>query len=210
MKILKLTLCALCLSLPLTAFGQDAENTEAVEAVENTEAMTSAYISDNLFIYMHAGPGTNYRIVGSINAGDEIKLTGEQENGYTNFIDSKGRSAWVESKFVSDVAGLRAAITELNAKLAEQEQQHEQTKLSLEDSQTQFSAQQSKEKSLQQEVTQLTQELESTKAQVSSQDLELKKQYFFNGAIVLGVGLILGLLLPRLAIRRRTSMESWK
>ena len=213
MKLVKIAVCALCFSFPLTGISQESDNAEAAEAQnspETTENLQAAFISDDLFIYMHAGPGTNYRIVGSINAGDEVRLTGEQENGYINFIDAKGRSAWVESKFISESAGLRAAITELNGKLAEQEQQHTQTKISLENSQSQFSAQQSKERALQEQVTKLTKELEKTKAEVSNQDIELKKQYFFNGAIVLGVGLILGLLLPRLAIRRRSSMESWK
>ncbi len=32
------------------------------------------YISDNLFTYMHRGPGTQFRIMGSVNAGTKVTL----------------------------------------------------------------------------------------------------------------------------------------
>ncbi|MGL6176871.1 MAG: TIGR04211 family SH3 domain-containing protein, partial [Vibrionaceae bacterium] len=41
-----------------------------------------SYISDELFIYMHAGPGTEYRILGSINAGVPVKVMGAEKSGY--------------------------------------------------------------------------------------------------------------------------------
>jgi SH3 domain protein len=45
---------------------------------------------------------------------------------------------------------------------------------------------------------------------LKDQDTNIKKEWFFNGAIVLVIGLLLGLILPRLAARRKGSMDNWK
>ena len=76
------------------------------------------YISDDLFIYMHAGPGTNYRILGTINAGAQIQITGKSSNEYSEIVDDKQRISWVESKYVTNQQGLRFIVAELNSKLA--------------------------------------------------------------------------------------------
>ncbi|MDG1752372.1 MAG: hypothetical protein P8I03_12025, partial [Thalassotalea sp.] len=60
------------------------------------------------------------------------------------------------------------------------------------------------------EITSLKTQLAQTESQLSNQDLDLKKEYFFNGAIVLAIGLIFGLVLPRLTARKKGSMENWK
>ena len=115
MKVIK---CLLASLLLISNFFSYAEEETTQTTGEN---LTPAYISDDLFIYMHAGPGNNYRILGSINAGDEVSMTGESANGYTQIIDSKNRETWVESKYVSTTPGIRAAIAELNGKLASNE-----------------------------------------------------------------------------------------
>ena len=61
---------AITLSSSLSLSAQAAENN-----------YKQGYISDELFIYMHAGPGTNYRILGTVIAGSDVKITGAVENG---------------------------------------------------------------------------------------------------------------------------------
>jgi SH3 domain protein len=39
--------------------------------------------------------------------------------------------------------------------------------------------------------------------------MNILKEWFFTGAIVLGIGLILGLILPKLFTRKRNTMQSW-
>ena len=100
------------LAFTLTAFSFTSSAQEA------TPDYKDGYISDELFIYMHSGAGNNYRIIGSINAGTLIKITGEQRNGYVEIIDDKNRTAWVEEKYVSEKPGLRFVVAELNGQLA--------------------------------------------------------------------------------------------
>ena len=85
----------------------------SVQAQESSQA----FISDDLSIFMHAGPGTNYRILGTINAGAQIQTTGKSDKGYSEIVDEKNRITWVESKYLTSQPGLRFVVAELNNKL---------------------------------------------------------------------------------------------
>ncbi len=61
------------------------------------------YISDDLFTFMHSGPNNTYRIIGSINAGSKVQLLqANKDTGYTQVRDDRGRTGWVQSKFVTN------------------------------------------------------------------------------------------------------------
>lgn len=179
-------------------------------AQEDTVNSSAGYISDDLFIYTHSGPGNNYRIVGTINSGLEIKITGKQENNYSQIIDNENRTVWAESKNVSTTPGLRHVIAELNEKMSTLSEQSNtiQAKASEKTSQV---MQLSKENlALNNEVIDLKKSLANVSSQLKNEDTEIKKQWFFNGAIVLGFGLILGLVIPRLGFKKKSEMGSWK
>lgn len=179
-------------------------------AQEEVSQLSDGYISDELFIYMHSGAGNNYRITGSINAGTQVKLTGEKRNGYTEIIDDKNRNAWVEDKFVSSKPGLRFVVAELNGQLATIGERESSIKSQLAQLESKLSESEANGLELQNQVTALESQLATAKAKLGSQDMDIKKEWFFNGAIVLGLGLLLGLVLPRIASRRKSAMESWK
>ena len=66
------------------------------------------YVSDELYTYTHKGPGTQYKILGIVNAGEKIKVLSTDANtGYTEIKDNKGRSVWIDSKHVSNKPGLK-------------------------------------------------------------------------------------------------------
>ena len=71
------SLLLIIISIPLFAYQE--------------QSTTQGYISDELSIYMHAGSGTNYRILGTINAGAQIKLTGQSQNDYSQIIDENNK-----------------------------------------------------------------------------------------------------------------------
>lgn len=174
------------------------------------ENLADGYISDELFIYMHSGPGNNYRILGTINAGTLVKLTGEESNEYTQIIDDKERTTWVESKFVSTKPGLRFIVAELNGQLAANAEQSDNLTGELSDLRSKLEQAQSDNSSLNNQLAEINKQLSVTQSKLKSQDMDMKKEWFFNGAIVLGLGLILGLVIPRLSMRKKSSMESWK
>jgi SH3 domain protein len=184
----------------------------AAQAVEQNSPidMPSGFISDELFIYMHSGAGTNYRILGSINAGTQVKLTGNNANNFTEIFDDKGRKAWVESKYVSDKPGLQFVIAELNSQIASASDNNNQLDAQLNQLKDTVNNLTNKNSSLTKEITSLNSRLINTQSKLKDQDTNIKKQWFFNGAIVLGIGLILGLILPRVFARRRSNMDSWE
>lgn len=179
----------------------------SVQAAENN--YKQGYISDELFIYMHAGPGTNYRILGTIIAGSEVKITGAQDNGYSEVIDEKNRATWIESKYVSTKAGLRFVVAELNEKITSSRDFTSQLDGEVNELKSKVNLLTADKTKLSVKLKKLTSTLVETQTKIKDQDTNIKKQWFFNGALVLGVGLILGLILPRLFSRRRGAMDSW-
>jgi len=179
----------------------------SAQAAENN--YQQGYISDELFIYMHAGPGTNYRILGTIIAGSEVKITGSEDNGYSEIIDDKSRATWVESKYVSRKSGLRFLVAELNDKIANSSDYTSQLDGEVNELKSKVNSLTNDKKKLSTELRQLTDTLAETRTKIKDQDTNIKKQWFFYGAIVLGLGLVLGLILPMFFARRRNSMDSW-
>jgi len=199
MKILKGLLVGFALSISFPLLAEDSPTN-----------LASGYISDDLFIYMHSGAGNNYRIVGSINSGIQIKLTGKSENNYTEIIDDKNRTVWVESKYVSAKPGLRFVIAELNERLANTTSNSDSMSQELTQARNSIEVLSSEKSQLNEEISQLNKILVTTQSKLKDQDTNIKKEWFFNGAIVLVIGLLLGLIIPRLSVRRKGSMDNWK
>ncbi|GAA5130172.1 TIGR04211 family SH3 domain-containing protein [Thalassotalea piscium] len=178
-------------------------------AEEATDNLVAGYISDDLFIYMHTGPGNNYRILGTITAGEEIKLTGKAENDYTQIIDSKGRETWVEDKYISTTPGVRDQVARLKTQLANNSSDNAGLLNQLDQANSEIARLNKDAKVFDNKVSELNQELEETKLKIKNQDTELKKEWFFNGAVVLVIGLLLGLIIPKIGGRKRSSMDNW-
>lgn len=201
MKRMSCLLISILFSLSLPVFA----------AEEETSAdLTPGYIADELIIYMHAGAGNNFRILGSVTAGAQINLTGEEENKFTQIIDSRNRLSWVESQYISKKPGLRFVIAELNEQLTSSADENSQLKSQLEKNKITINKINKKNKALTDETRLLHQQFTSAQGKLKSQDLNVKKEWFFTGAIVLGLGLLLGLVIPRLSGGRGKKMDSWK
>lgn len=187
-----------CFCISSLSFAQDQDS-----------SYTDGYISDDLFIYMHAGPGTNYRILGTVVAGSQIQVTGESGNDYSEIIDEKGRKTWIETKYLNDKPGLRFAVAELNSQLSNASNTESTLSAELERTKASLADIQEKNNQITNQLTQLNNELSSTKLKLKSQDVDIQKEWFFNGAIVMVIGLFLGLVLPRVFARKKSSMSSW-
>jgi len=181
-----------------------------LSVAQSSEELVTGYISDELFIYMHAGPGTNYRILGTVNAGEEIKLTGEVENEFSQIIDERDKTTWVETKYLTDKPGLRFVVAKLNSQLASKLEKQETFSNNISSLEERLNESEEHNRQLNNKIAEITNELSTSKAQLKNQDTAVQKEWFFNGAIVMVVGLILGLILPRLGGRKRSSMDSWK
>jgi SH3 domain protein len=199
MNIIRHAFIFVLLSLSYTAFAED-----------NAISGSQGFISDDLFIYVHAGSGKNYRILGTMNAGTEIQLTGLSENGFSQVLNEKGNPVWVEHQYLTKKAGLRFVVAELNAQLARATDLNKQLDSQLNSAKAHVSNLNGDSSLLNNEISALKKQLITTQSKLKTQDTDIQKQWFFTGAIVLGIGLILGLILPRLGGgRKRGSTENW-
>lgn len=167
------------------------------------------YVSDELYTYTHKGPGTEYKILGIVNAGDKIKvLSTDKDAGYTEIQDQKGRSVWMDSKHVSNKPGLKKQLKKLRISedkakkkiivLEKKLNSNINKVIELEKTNLELST---KLKKVQEINGSLTDKVDNEKN-------ELLMQWFSYGGMVAGIGLLLGLILPSLMPSRR-KRSSW-
>lgn len=199
-KLIKITLSALLLS---SAFNTLAE---------------TAYVTENLNTYLRKGAGDNFKIAGAIQAGEPVTVLNHQDR-YTLIRDSKNREAWILNSELSSTPSsksenprLKAQVQELTTKLNNidndwKQRTAEMQRRSIDSNQ--------KSSQLLEENSQLKRELEITKnknrdleAMLDAGKREIAIQWFIYGGSVLGVGLILGLILPLIFPKRRRN-DGW-
>ncbi len=179
------------------------------------------YISDNLFTYMHKGPSNQFRIIGSVNAGEKVTLvTTDKDSKYSQIVDSKGRKGWVESKYVSSqpsiaerMPALEKELKEVKEKLlnARKNSDDEKSDLieSLESRNEQIKELEKNHVNMNKKLTTSQQEVRELRAKLDTQKEDLLLKYFTYGGGVAGIGLIFGLLLPHLIPRKKKSPSGW-
>ncbi|OUS31996.1 hypothetical protein A9Q98_02250 [Thalassotalea sp. 42_200_T64] len=179
----------------------------AEEDKDNIATNQTAFISDDLFIYFHSGPGTQYRILGSIDAGEDVQLLGEVENGYQHVKDLKNRDGWVDAKYISATPGLRVVLAELNEELLDKSRELGELKTKLSNSNKQLGSFKQDNQKLSLQNQEITQKFELISAELDENEWDIKLTWFSYGAAVLVIGLIIGLILPRFFVRK--SYSSW-
>ncbi|WP_394174977.1 TIGR04211 family SH3 domain-containing protein [Thalassotalea litorea] len=165
----------------------------------------TGYVSDNLYVFFHSGAGNQYRILGSINAGDEVEFMAGPVNNYVQIKDSKGRSGWIEQSFLSNSPGLRHTVSQLNSELADNKVLTEELQTKLNDARQQLGELSRNHKQLQSDHNKLTKDYATAQEQIDSASMEVMKTYFVYGGGVLFAGLLFGLILPKLMPRKKSS-----
>lgn len=187
-------------------FSLQAQEVNETDNSDNVASDTaSAYISDDLFIYMHSGPGTNYRILGSVTAGSAVSiLNTDSEAGFTEITDERDRTGWVKSEFVSETS-IRSAVEDLANQLdAAQSSTQDQSDTILRlESQLRAAEQQNAE--LGQQLEEQVQKAAQLEQQISTQTTDAEKEMFYRGGIVAGSGLFVGILLTLVLRRKKRS-----
>ncbi|CAK4069491.1 TIGR04211 family SH3 domain-containing protein [Vibrio sp. MarTm2] len=179
------------------------------------------YIADKLFTYMHSGPSNQYRIIGSIDAGDKVKLLStDRATGYSQIQDDRGRKGWVESKFVTSQESMALRLPKLEKELAETKERlanarstSDQEKAglvdSLETSNRRIAELEQSYTDMSQQLSSAQEEVRSLRAKLDTQKDDLLLKYFMYGGGVAGLGLLFGLILPHIIPRKKRSPSGW-
>ena len=193
-KLHKVLLSSLLLSCSLPAFSSD-------------------YITENLSTYMRKGAGDHFKISGSIQAGEKITVLDRKER-FVLIRDSRNREGWVLASEVSQTASpkelipqLQQQVQDLNGRLAKIDSDWQQRTVEIQrrsnESQKQTSDLLAENAQLKREMEILKNKNRSLETMQDSEKRSIAIQYFIYGGSVLVVGLILGLILPYLAPRRK-------
>ena len=192
----------------------------ALSATAVSHAEEKRYVSDELNTWVRSGPGDNYRLVGTVNAGEEVTLLQTDANtNYGQVKDSTGRTAWIPLKELSNVPSLRTRVPDLenqvktltdklnnidgtwNQRTAEMQQ-----KVSQSDSV--ISNLKDENQKLKNELIVAQKKVNAANLQLDDKQRTIIMQWFMYGGGVLGVGLVLGLVLPHL-IPSRKRKDRW-
>lgn len=213
-KTLSVTLFAAVLSLSpvLTQAAQEEEDnngTQEASATPTTVYKANASIREDLFIYLHTGNGKKYRVQGSVKAGTPIEvLTTDDETGFAQIIDPKGRTGWIDKENIATKPGVSARLASLQQRyntLVESSvsEQNNVDELARQLNEATANAKQNIKKvaTLESEKQVIQQKLDKSLAQQT-------KNVMLQGAGIVVVGILFGLLLPTL-IRRRRRSDGW-
>ena len=174
--------------------------------VSSSATAATSYVSDNLHTYIHSGSSAKYKIVGSVDAGEHITVINTNANtGFTLVKDSKGRSGWINSKYVSKTPGLKERLPKLENEVSKLNTQLTTARENIESHNKQVSDLQNANSALNEELLEVQALNRNLNAKLDTQKNDLLMRWFSYGGIVGGVGLLLGLILPLLMPSRRKS-----
>lgn len=195
----KLTVIVSLLFVSLSSMAQTSNESEG----------EVRFISDDLYTFLHAGPGRNYRILGSVQAGTKVvQLQIDTDNNFVEVIDDKQRTGWVDATFITPQPSIREAIPDLqervrlaNDSLNSQREQNDVLTAQIEDLN-------SRNAQLQEELRTTQAQRDKLQSQINAKDDSEQMEWFTRGGIVALVSLILGVILTYLPKKRRRN-DQW-
>ncbi|BCU54076.1 TIGR04211 family SH3 domain-containing protein [Enterobacter kobei] len=192
----------------------------ALSVTTVAHAEEKRYVSDELNTWVRSGPGDNYRLLGTLNAGEEVVLLQTDNNThYAQVRDSSGRTAWIPQKELNSTPSLRTRVPDLenqvktltdkltnidntwNQRTAEMQQKVAQ-------SDSVINGLKQENQKLKNELIVAQKKVDAANLQIDDKQRSIIMQWFMYGGGVLGAGLLLGLVLPHM-IPTRKRKDRW-
>lgn len=191
-----------------------------VSVATAVHAEEKRYISDELSTYVRSGPSDGYRLVGTLNAGEEVTLIQTNENTkYGQIRDANGRTTWIPLAQLSEQPSLRTRVPQLEqqvkdltGKLANIDNSWNQRTAEMQEkvagSDAAINKLKSENQKLKNELIVAQKKVNAANVQLDDKQRTIIMQWFMYGGGVAGVGLLLGLLLPHM-IPSRKKKDRW-
>jgi SH3 domain protein len=167
------------------------------------------YVSDSLTIFIRTGPTHEFRIVGTITAGDAVQIIADDAaNKATHVRLSTGREVWVDTEQLMNGKPSSLLYSEVSSQLQQSSSSSNQQISDLQQQLQQAEELASVSRTLQAQVTQL--EYDKELLDQKNQTLSDRSRYdlMTTGGVVALVGVLLGLILPSLF--RRKKNDVWR
>ncbi|WP_289028188.1 TIGR04211 family SH3 domain-containing protein [uncultured Paraglaciecola sp.] len=165
------------------------------------------YISDELYTYLHSGPGRNFRILGSVIAGTRVTVL-QEDGDFTEVIDGKQRTGWVESDFISTTQSVRELVPSLQQQVLQANQTIEQQQGDIDLLQQELASIKSQNNRLESKITSAEKENAELSQTINEHDQTAQIEWFTRGGIVAVISLILGIIITYLPKKRRRN-DNW-
>lgn len=178
------------------------------------------YVSDNIFTFIHHGPGTQYRILGSVKAGEPLEVKAVNgEAGFTQVVDARGREGWIKNSELQSQPSLRERLPQVEKERDELKDRLQNLNGDNEKRFTekdgQIAAQSNEIAALKAQLASQSEEMSSLKEQndaltqsYDNREHDMQMDWFIRGGAMVGAGILLGILLPMLP-RRRSRGDRW-
>ncbi|GAB3031435.1 TIGR04211 family SH3 domain-containing protein [Bowmanella dokdonensis] len=169
----------------------------------------TVYISDDLYTFMHAGPGRNYRILGSVVAGTKVTLLQEDDQeGFVEIIDDKQRTGWVDGRFISNEPSVRESLPQVQQDLDEAKSALQEARRANDLLNQQILDLNSRNKQMQESLQSVQQDYGKVKRELDNKDNKVQIEWMTRGGIIALVGLVLGVILMLIPKKRRRN-DGW-
>lgn len=195
-----------------------------------TLSAETLYVSDELEITLRSGPGLKNKIAKMLTSGETLEIVKHNGNGYAQVTTSDGVSGWVLTRFLMKEPSARSRMEELLQReeiLASQKKEIEKLRTSAVTSAQTKNVMQKVNAELEADLTNVKQiaadtivindknqelatALDSAKAKQATLQIEnerlksnTEQAWFIRGAGVILLGMLLGLLIPKLRFRKK-------
>ncbi|MGY3867588.1 TIGR04211 family SH3 domain-containing protein [Aeromonas bivalvium] len=176
------------------------------------------YVSDNIYIFMHGGPGTQYRILGSVKAGEALDVKGGQAD-FTQVVDERGREGWVKNEDLQREPSLKVRVPQLEQELqalkdrlqnlnGDNEKRFAEKDGKIAEQEAQLATLKGQLDSQGEELASVKAENDALTSSIDNREHDMQMDWFIRGGAMVGGGILLGILLPMIP-RRRKQSERW-
>lgn len=188
----------------------------SAQAMAQTDGQ--AWVSDKLSTYVRSGPTDGYRIIGTLNAGEQVEVL-EESGDYTRVRGQSGDTVWVLTNEIQETPSAREQLPVLQARVDELtaeldgindtwEQRTSSMTEALELREQRIADLETRNNELDNEAEHSRQQVRALQARLDTQEEDLLMRYFMYGGGVAGAGLLVGLVVPHLP-RRRKKRDRW-
>ncbi len=172
-------------------------------------AAQTYHISDDVSVPLRSGPTPGYRIRRSMDSGTPVTiLARNDETGYVHVKSADGKEGWLEKKYVIQGDSFRARLPALEQGLKKSQATVAAQAEEIETLRAELNQARERGAKSTAETAQLQNEIDRLGAAIEGTDERNLMGWFVRGAAVAGIGLVVGLIIPRLPQRRRRT-EEW-
>jgi len=181
------------------------------------------YIVDQAKLPMRSGQSTGHSIVRMLPSGTAVEVLGQSSTGYTHIRTRSGKDGWILSRYLMKEPAARTRLASAEKELSnllalkQKNKSLEQERYQLREDNKKLQAELTRiretsanavaiadeNKSLKAKAAQAEQTLEALRQETSDIRSGAQQRWFMLGGGAILFGILLGLILPRLKVRRK-------